>query len=449
MYTKPLALAITVGVMASQANAAGFLEDSKLSLSMRNNQIATDNRESQDRVGNTAYSGQNREWGQGFALRYSSGYTEGTVGFGLDALGLLGIRLDDGGRAGKAGETRTPGNMFPLESDGSAVSNYSRVAFTGKARVSKTELRVGTVQGNLPVFQTSSGHLFPQTYEGVQFTSKDISNLSLAGGYIEHAVGRSSTNATGMAVTGGTRQSNKFVYGGGDWAITKNLTAQYYYGQLEDYYTQNFAGLKHVWPIDDKQSLVTDLRYFRTDSDGANSTAAGRAKGYIAGGGYSSTGGEIDNRAWSASFTYSYLSHSLMVGHQRLSGGSGFFQLSQGSLPNENAHGASYYLQTDRQLSSFLRADERTSFAQYNYNFASLGYPGLRAGVIYLSADNIRTATGYRQKEWERDISVDYTVQSGALKGINFAVRQANLRTQASNDLDQVRFIVDYKVDIL
>ena len=34
------------------------------------------------------------EWAQGFLLRYESGFTEGPLGFGVDALGLLGVKLD-------------------------------------------------------------------------------------------------------------------------------------------------------------------------------------------------------------------------------------------------------------------------------------------------------------------------------------------------------------------
>jgi hypothetical protein len=52
--------------------------------------------------------------------------------------------------------------------------------------------------------------------------------------------------------------------------LAKALTAQYYYANLEDYYTQHFAGLTHIWAIDKSQSLKTDLRFFHTGSDGAN-----------------------------------------------------------------------------------------------------------------------------------------------------------------------------------
>ncbi|MBE1188645.1 outer membrane porin, OprD family, partial [Escherichia coli] len=35
-------------------------------------------------------------WSQGFVLRLQSGFTGGPLGFGLDATGLLGVKLDSG-----------------------------------------------------------------------------------------------------------------------------------------------------------------------------------------------------------------------------------------------------------------------------------------------------------------------------------------------------------------
>ncbi|WP_158713761.1 OprD family outer membrane porin, partial [Metapseudomonas resinovorans] len=90
MNKSSLALAVTLGVLAQQAAAAGFIEDSKASLTLRNFYINSDNRQFAD-----APSKQ-EEWGQGFLFNYASGYTEGTVGVGVDALGLLGVKLDSG-----------------------------------------------------------------------------------------------------------------------------------------------------------------------------------------------------------------------------------------------------------------------------------------------------------------------------------------------------------------
>lgn len=73
------AVALMPGVTVPNA-IAGFIEDSKANLTLRNFYINTDNRSGD------GFSKQ-EEWGQGFILNYDSGYTEGPVGFGLSTLG--------------------------------------------------------------------------------------------------------------------------------------------------------------------------------------------------------------------------------------------------------------------------------------------------------------------------------------------------------------------------
>ncbi|NWD91889.1 OprD family outer membrane porin, partial [Pseudomonas sp. K5002] len=67
---------------------ADFIQDSKASLDLRNFYMNRDFRQ--------ANAPQNKadEWAQGFVLRLESGYTEGVVGFGVDALGEMGLKLD-------------------------------------------------------------------------------------------------------------------------------------------------------------------------------------------------------------------------------------------------------------------------------------------------------------------------------------------------------------------
>lgn len=179
-----LALAITagtLGALAQQAVAAGFIEDSKASLTLRNFYINTDNRNG------TASPSKQEEWGQGFILNYQSGFTQGTVGFGVDALGLLGVRLDGGGRAGKSGLDRQPGTVFPLESNGEPVHDFASLGLTAKAKVSNTEFRYGTLQPKLPVVTYNDGRLLPVTFEGGQVTSTDLKDFTLVAGQLEHS----------------------------------------------------------------------------------------------------------------------------------------------------------------------------------------------------------------------------------------------------------------------
>jgi hypothetical protein len=445
MKQSPLALAVftgTLGAALCGSAQADFIKDSKASLGLRNFYINNDVR-NEDKPSA-------KEWGQGFIFNYQSGFTEGPVGFGVDALGLAGVRLDSGGNTGKAGRSRTPGTLFPT-SGGEAEDQFGSLGLTGKVKISKTVGLLGTLQPKLPVVVPNDGRLLPQTFDGGQITSNEFDNLTLIGGQLEHTKTRASTDQRSLAIGGADlakgADTNKFYYGGLDYKLSKDLTAQYYYGNLQDFYKQHFLGLVHnqALPVG---SLKTDLRYFYSTSDGKNASASGRTAGYTSNGYYgvdakgkAITKGEVDNRAWSALFTYSLGGHSLSAGYQQLSGDSAFPYLNQGD-------GSTAYLITDVQINKFLSAGERTWLTGYAYDFAKLGVPGLKASVLYLNGDSI-DAAGSDKQEWERDLRLDYVLQGGPLKGLGFTWRNAALRGNAQSDQDENRLIVSYTLPLL
>ncbi|WP_282361648.1 OprD family porin [Pseudomonas sp. PS01300] len=444
MNKSSLALAVAVGVLAQQAGAAGFVEDSKASITARNFYINQDNRNGDGKPS------KQEEWGQGFIFNFSSGFTEGTVGFGVDAIGLAGFRLDSGkGTHYNPTSSAKGGLVFPTDGDGRAVNEFSSVGLTGKVKISKTVAQLGTLQPKLPVVTYNDGRLLPQTFEGGQITSNEIDNLTLVGGKLEHAKGRNSTNNESLTIAGSNgnpqtatsnRRSNAFYYAGADYKITKDLLAQYYYGNLDDFYKQHFLGLTHTLALP-VGSLKSDLRYFYSDSDGKNGSTEGRLAGYRASG-YQNNG-EVDNRTWSAKFTYSLQGHALSAGYQRVNGTSDFPFLNQGD-------GSTSYLITDVQIGKFQRAGERTWLAQYAYDFAAIGVPGLTTSVIYLKGDNVN-APGSDRSEWERDFTLGYVVPEGTLKGLGLAWRNASLRSDAVNqrDQDENRLILSYTYSFL
>lgn len=446
MNKSTLALAIVAGIVGlpsvQQASAAGFIEDSKASLGLRNFYFNQDIRD-QDRPSA-------KEWGQGFILNYTSGYTQGTVGVGVDALGLLGVKLDSGGRSGKAGIERSPGQLFPLESDGSAVDEFSYLGLTGKVKVSKTEARLGTLLPKLPVVVYNDGRLLPQTYEGGQITSSEIDNLTLIGGQLEHSKLRASSDRQGLSAGGATApDTNKFYYGGADYRIGKDLLLQYYYGNLEDYYKQHFLGLTHTLALP-RGSLVTDLRYFDSSSDGKNSSAAGRAEGYRVGGDTGRLGsdpdkGEIDSQLSSIQLTWKVGGHALGLGYQHNGGDSVIGHLNQGA-------GVTAYTIAERQIGGFRTPGADVWVASYGYDFAALGVPGLTARAIYNKGESYDVAGQSGDiGEWERDLRLDYVVQSGTLKGLAFSWLNASLRSDldSQRDVDENRLIVSYSLPLL
>lgn len=443
MKRSTLALAILAGLTTQAALAGGFIEDSSATLGLRNFFYHND-------ISNRDNAPSAREWGQGFLFNYSSGYTQGTLGFGLDALALVGVKLDSGGD-GDATDSRSPGQLFPRESNGEAVDNYTKGGLTAKLRLSKTEARLGVLQPKLPVVTFNDGRLLPQVFHGGQITSNEIDNLTLTAGQLEQTTTRSSSDRIGLriagaaAVNGIQADSNTFYFAGGDYKVGKDLLLQYYYGNLEDFYQQHFLGLTHTLALGEG-ALKSDLRYFDSSADGRNDSAAGRALGYRSAGYWNGNAAnpdrfEVDNQTWSALFTYSQAGHSLGLGYQQVSGSSAFPFLNQGD-------GSTAYLITDRQIGKFLSAGERTWLLEYGYDFATLGVPGLKASVAYLKGDNVNAA-GADGEEWERDLRIDYTVQSGTLKGLGLSWRNAILRGNVADDAQENRLIASYSIPLL
>ncbi len=67
-----------------QADSKGFVEDSSLNVNLRNAYINRDFKNGRE---------DKSEWGQAFMGTFASGFTQGTVGVGVDAFALYGIRL--------------------------------------------------------------------------------------------------------------------------------------------------------------------------------------------------------------------------------------------------------------------------------------------------------------------------------------------------------------------
>lgn len=432
---------LSIGANGEEPKAHGFLEDSQAVVSSRTMYYSNDNHDG---------GLDQREAATAIKFAFTSGFTQGTVGFGLDIASLVAVHLDGG-----KGHHPDANTFYPSDSDGSAVHSWSRAGGTLKARVSKTELGIGNIfTPNLPILVATDSRLVYQNFGGGILTSKEIDGLTLTAGKIDQSSGRATSNSTGLSLAGGTKDSNDFRFAGGDWKATKDLTVQYYFARLENYYKQNFVGLVHVLPLGEEQSFKTDLRYFDSDSDGKNGDIGYR---FNNNGGYAKTPGEVDNKTWSAMFTYSFRGHSILVGHQSVSDDGGFVWLNQGNVVDgrnrpEGNGGTAFYLFTDAIVGNFSRAGEQTMFGQYAYDFAKIGVPGLKTSISYLTGDDIKDVRGGDDhKEWERDMRIDYIIQTGPLKGFGTTVRHGTYRSDGSAlaDTDQTRVIFNYSYSFL
>ena len=427
MKWSMIALAVAAGtsqmaLASSQDESKGFIEDSSLNVKMRNLYFSRDyrNKENDGNRANRIRHDQ-REWGQGFIGTFESGFTQGTVGVGVDAIGLLGIKLDSGRGYSQTG-------LFPTGSDFRSQDDYSKGGAAVKFRVSDTVLKVGQQFTALPVLATDDSRLLPETAEGALITSNEIKGLTLHAGRFTALNAQAETNHDSL----GLKSANVF---GGTYTITDGLTTSLYYSKVEDYWRKYYGNVNWSIPLSDNQGLVFDFNIYDTKSDGQGIQRAAKDDET-----------KLDNRAFSLSGAYTFGAHTFTLAFQRVTGDGDYGYGVDG--------GGTVFLANSIARSDFNAEDEKSWQARYDLNFAEFGVPGLTFMTRYARGTGANTATTNDGKEWERDIDVKYVLQEGPAKDLSFRVRQATYRSSDgvyynSGSIDELRLIVEYPLSIL
>ncbi|MDF0730120.1 OprD family porin [Pseudomonas entomophila] len=412
MKQKPHTLPLLLSTLPFSALAAesGFIEDSTATLQLRNYFFS---RDFSDIVGSNQQS-RAQEWAQGFILNVKSGYTQGPIGFGVDAIGVLGIKLD-------SSPAHTNTGLLPVKEDGRAADDYSRLGVAGKVRVSKTELKFGELQPNVPVLMFSDNRLLPPSYQGASFTSNEIAGLTVQGGHLTSTHLRNEAGDDKLQAMIGYQpqrqvSADAFNYAGADYNFNaKRTTVSAWYGQLEDIYAQRHLGLKHSQPVG-SWVLGANIGFYDTAEDGRKLL------------------GNIDNRAFYSLLSANRGGHTFYVGYQGMYGDQGFPKVFANITPLGN----------EVPTYEFASADERSWQVRHDYNFAALGIPGLTTTVRYLRGNNVDTGRGFEGEDWERDLDIAYVIQSGVLKNLGVRVRNVAARSNYRSDIDENRLILSY-----
>jgi hypothetical protein len=412
-YALPglIALALLGTALPAAAEEAGFIDGAKADLNLRNFYI------NRNFTNPTKAQGLAQEWTQSFILDAKSGFTQGTVGFGMDILGLYSVKLDGGKGTGGT-------QLLPLDHDGRPADTFGRTNVAFKARLSQTEIKVGEWMPVLPILRSDDGRSLPQTFRGGQITSKEIDGLTLYGGQFRANSPRDDSSMSDMSMFGKPAfTSDRFNFQGGEYAFNdKRTQIGLWNAELKDIYSQQYVNLIHSQPLGD-WTLGANLGFFYGQDDG------------------SARAGKLDNKTWSGLFSARYGGNTFYVGLQKLTGDSNWMRVngtSGGTLANDSYN------------SSYDNAQERSWQIRHDYNFAALGIPGLTLMNRYLSGDNVHTGTITDGKEWGRESELGYTVQSGTLKNLNVRWRNSTMRRDYSNnEFDENRVIVSYPINLL
>ncbi|WP_460096249.1 OprD family outer membrane porin [Pseudomonas sp. S3_C01] len=401
---------------ADQSASAGFVEDSHFNILLRNAYIS---RDYDDRRKDKA------EWGQAVIGKFSSGFTQGTVGIGVDAFGLYGARLDGGkGKSGAGGI-----DFFKRGDSGEAAHDLSRAGASVKFKFSDTVLSYGELMPSWPVLNYDDGRLLPESYTGTMLVSKEIQGLEVNAG---HFTAQARKSAEGRD-SGGLKQIDVL---GANYSFSDSLSGSIYVSDVEDRSKKQYLGATYLIPLESDRSLKLDFNGYHSQLDRAyaDELATGR-----------------ENTIWSLAATYALGPHSFTIAHQRSSGDTGYQYGRNQNAGGVGDGGGSIFL-SNSYWSDFNAEDERSWQLAYGVDFATYGMPGLTYRIAYVKGDNIRTNDG-EGKEHELFNQVQYVVQTGPAKDLKLRLRGSWLRvSDNASDYNvsgnEVRAFIEYPISI-
>jgi imipenem/basic amino acid-specific outer membrane pore len=414
--------------LSSQAKSNGFVEDSTLDLLSRNYAFQRDYKN------NAPGKNMTNEWAQGEMLNYSSGFTQGTVGFGVDAFGYLGLKLNSG--KGTSGT----GLLSLDDEDGRAHDSYGKASGAVKLRVSETVAKYGDMRTAAPVFATSDSRLLPESATGFNVISEEISGLVAEAGHFTAYSNRNEGNFDDELATnysGATADS--ISYFGATYGVTDELSTSFYASEVEDNWRQYYANINYGVDLGNDQAVAVDFNIYRTNDYG------------------DARSGEISNTTFSLSPSYTIGAHKFTVAYQQV----------RGETPFDYVGNDSIFLANSVQYGDFNAAGEKSYQARYDIDMTTFGVPGLTFMARYVtgsgldnSGDNsgVYTSTpgdSKGGKEWEQNFEAKYVFQEGPAKDLSLRLREAVYRgnEQANSvygtDVNEVRLIAEYPLSIL
>ncbi len=436
MKLKLLSLAIaastsSLAMAGAQADAKGFVEDSDLQLLARNYYLNHDNHSAA--ADEQSYQ---EEWAQGLMAEYQSGFTQGTIGFGVDAYAYGGLKLDTG-RGRNFQDDAYGDSLLPTDTDGNAEDSYSEVGGAVKLRASSTTLKYGEMRPTAPVFATGDAMLLPETATGFLLQSEELDKLMVEAGHFTAYNNFASTNSDDeLAPAYGEGQAGKSMdFAGVVYTLSDDFSACIYTAEYAETWRQHYLHSNYTLPLAEDQALNFEFNLYRTADTG------------------DSYQGEISNTTFSLAAAYTLGAHTLGLSYQRVNGDTPFDYVGYDAI----------YLANAMQNSDFNAPNEQSWRVGYDLDLGELVTPGLSLSTSYARGSDIDGTGadingGYVDQfgedgsHWERDIALAYVVQEGSAKDLAISLEQATHRAnhaQGEGNNDEVRVKVEFPLDVL
>ncbi|MCK5894155.1 MAG: OprD family outer membrane porin [Endozoicomonadaceae bacterium] len=452
-----ISMALTSGLMMSAETKAmqgeesslnTMMEESTIDLELRNLYFNRDYREKRTSPSPANLLRQpsiQESWAQGARLNLQSGYFMDMFGFDASWYGSFKLHGDrDEWGSGALHSSNTP--KHPTGHDERDQRSYDKLGqIFMKAHFGDESLNGNIKAGRMfldtAVLNDSDSRVTPSTTEAI-YADVNWNEFTFYGFSSEKASAKTDSGfhkyeGKSYTYSGTTSTPGKI----GDWTVNSIGTrydASEGYGfnaqlaQAKDYMKADYLNAYYTLTLNEDANVLLDGHYHKIKGDGKYQEKV-KHHGMM-----KDRDSEIFNFA--AQLQLSDLKFALS------------YQKVNGDKYNDSWGGSDdngIMTWNSVRYSDFYRKDEKSWMAKVDYDFSSMGLPGLSFMTLYVHG---RYSEGNKtHSEWERNTDLTYSFQEGALAGLSIKLRNATFRTHHSDNdsLDDNRLIVDYTVALL
>lgn len=423
--TGAMAGAFTFATLAPLAwadDSNGFIEGSSLTLNTRtwfSKEMASKNKLYPYTTKDGAQASHSRTAPvEGLKLDFRSGFTDTTVGVGLDVSVYSAIALDHSAAKAAGGS-----NRMLVNQDGSVVDDWSKLGIAAlKLRVADTQVKVGRQQVDTPMMSFFDLRALPASFDGASLENTSFKGLTLKAGYFDHTSPRAGAGTEDLNLQWASRTVNPAWngYAGADYTFGDHWRASGYASRLQDVWNRQYLGLAKQlqWG-----GLTTRVRI-----DAYNTQSEGRK-----------LAGNISQQAYGLTITPSWGAETVKFGLQKIVGDEWFDYVRDSNamaLPNT--------------MGSYFNGPNETSFQiAYTRDWAAF-MPGLTSLLWYIrgwgidgthydgGANGAYTLAASQDNEshYEWGAYLIYAFQSHRFKGASLAVGSNWLRTKSTTQIE-------------
>jgi hypothetical protein len=395
LYAVVLAAALCPGAAVADA-AAPPVTESHLSLLFRNysESLQFDN------------GVHKQAWVQGMQANFTSAYTQGQYGAGVDASLFAALKLNGG---------RGAGNMVHMGTRGTEQNEdfwYYLGGYAVKVHGPRFQAKYGLQSIITPYLEPYDNRTLPPAFRGLSVVARPFDKLEINIGDFDGVSARGYSYVRPLTSAYGGTRFERLRHLGVDWGDAARARLSLYGAQAQDVWSQYYLSASRSASLSDGVTLTgrTDLYYTRDQG--------------------ASRQGAIDNKTYSVSLAAQRHGSELLFGYQRVLSDQ-FFDFVNETTGTyvANSGGADYNAPHERSL--MLRARLDPTF---------FGVPGLQASFWVVSgwgADARVEAMRHSEpgplhglywkagmpahgRHHEFGMKPSYTVQSGAMRNTRF-----------------------------